>query len=292
MVEEITQSHNTAPFEVGKKPKNQDSGFSSFLKEAQSEFDNKEGKRATLKDPQDSKSASKKEEETNGVLAKGKESSDIKETKKSKNDLTNEEIKTQTKGSKGIHKGNTKDDANEESEDSLANHKLANAKNFAQSSVLSQVLNQQSLSTGNEQSNDKKTNTQKRVKDAKNTLPQDSNGLGTKPTLNKAQSPKTLEDIRHLAQANGLNPSKVEGLKDGIEASAHTKDGTQDNIPESAKHKVQYKIDDDGERVAIIHRGTRKPQNITSKISSIYETFKADTSASTIGSLLGLKDLP
>lgn len=284
MVEEITQSHNIAPFEVGKKPsvKNQDSGFGNFLKEAQNEFSAKEEKTRGVKD---SHKVSKKEEATNNTLAKG---SDSKDTKKTKSNAISEEA--EDKKVKGARKINTKDEGDEKiSEDSLAPYKLANAKNITQgvtSSVLSQALNQQN-STAQNQS--EKTN-----KESKNALPQDSKELSTaKTNLATSKNPKTLEDVRHLAQTNGLNPSKVEALQDDSKASTQSKaqGDAQDEIPESAKYKVQYKTDGE-ERVAIINRGTQKPQNITSKISSIYETIKVDTPMPTLSSLFGLKDLP
>ena len=75
------------------------------------------------------------------------------------------------------------------------------------------------------------------------------------------------------------------------QVQSKAKESSEDVIPESAKYKVQYKLDN-GEYVAVIHRGTQKPQNITTKISSIYESIKTEESMPTLSSLFGLKDLP
>ncbi|MGX3098395.1 hypothetical protein [Helicobacter sp. 23-1046] len=294
MVEEITQSQNIVPFEVGKKPntKSQDSNFSNFLKETQNEFSAKE---SNIKGAQEStskehtskeihaKNADKKEEASKSTLAKGDESKGTKNAK-------GEEL--EQKGvKKTTQKANAKDDGDEVViEDSLSSHKLASAKNVNQNmatSVLSQALNQQKDAS--------QSPAQKANEDTKDTASKDSKDLGaTKGNLANTQSPKTLQDVRNLAQLNGLNPTKVEALQD--EAStpivqSKAKESSEDVIPESAKYKVQYKLDN-GEYVAVIHRGTQKPQNITTKISSIYESIKTEESMPTLSSLFGLKDLP
>lgn len=290
MVEEITQSQNVVPFEIGKKSsaKSQDSGFGNFLKETQSEFSAKEAQERETKGVKASKSG-KKEEVNKDTLAK---SSTDKEIKKTKGSAQSEEIEEkEIKGN--AHKVSTKDESDDKAnEDSLGIYKLSNVKNATQSpttSVLSQVLSQQNTlkedviqAKGEKASGESKTTLS--LKDSK-----DSSIV---KGIENPQSPKTLQDVKNLAQLSGLNPTKVEALQDEkVSVQLKTKEEGQDGVPESAKYKIQYKVDD-GERIAVIHRGTQKPQNITSKISSIYETIKVDSSSPTLSSLFGLKDLP
>lgn len=100
----------------------------------------------------------------------------------------------------------------------------------------------------------------------------------------KDQAPKTLDDVQELAKDKGLNPTK-------ITASSQTQPKSK-ATPESAKQKIQYETENIEDRVAVINRGTKKPQNITSKISNIYEEGKVEQRTATLGSILGLKDLP
>lgn len=290
MVEEITQSQNVVPFEIGKKSsaKSQDSGFGNFLKETQSEFSAKEAQEQETKGVKASKSG-KKEEVNKDTLAK---SSTDKETKKTKGSAQSEEIEEkEIKGN--TPKVSTKDESDDKaSEDSLGIYKLSNVKNTTQSpttSVLSQVLSQQNaLKEDAIQAKNEKASGE-----SKTTLSlKDSKDSSIVKGIENPQSPKTLQDVKNLAQLSGLNPTKVEALQDKkVSVQSKTKEEGQDGVPESAKYKIQYKVDD-GERIAVIHRGTQKPQNITSKISSIYETIKVDSSSPTLSSLFGLKDLP
>ena len=293
MVEEITQSQNTTPFEASKKPntKSQDGNFGNFLKETQSDFSVKESNFKGVQESTPKEHTSKeihaknadKKEASKGTLAKGDESKGTKNTKSE--ELEQKGVK------KPAQKANAKDESDEVViEDSLSSHKLASAKNVNENmvtSVLSQALNQQK--------NTSKSPAQKANEDTKDTAPKDSKDLGvTKGNLANTQSPKTLQDVRNLAQLNGLNPTKVEALQDEVgtsTAQSKTKEASEDAIPESAKHKVQYKLVD-GEYVAVIHRGTQKPQNITTKISGIYESVKTEEPTPTLSSLFGLKDLP
>lgn len=290
MVEEITQSQNVVPFEIGKKSsaKSQDSGFGNFLKETQSEFSAKEAQERETKGVKASKSG-KKEEVNKDTLAK---SSTDKETKKTKGSAQSEEVEEkEIKGN--APKVSTKEESDDKaSEDSLGIYKLSNVKNAPQSpttSVLSQVLSQQNaLKEDVIQAKNEKAGGE-----SKTTLPlKDSKDSSIAKGIENPQSPKTLQDVKNLAQLSGLNPTKVEALQDEkVGVQPKTKEEGQDGVPESAKYKIQYKVDD-GERIAVIHRGTQKPQNITSKISSIYETIKVDSSSPTLSSLFGLKDLP
>ena len=290
MVEEITQSQNVVPFEIGKKSsaKSQDSGFGNFLKETQSEFSAKEAQEQEVKGVKASKSG-KKEEVNKDTLAK---SSTDKETKKTKGSAQSEEIEEKEIKS-NAPKVSTKDESDDKaSEDSLGIYKLSNVKNATQSpttSVLSQVLSQQNaLKEDVIQAKNEKAGGE-----SKTTLSlKDSKDSNIAKGIENPQSPKTLQDVKNLAQLSGLNPTKVEALQDEkVGVQPKIKEEGQDGVPESAKYKIQYKVDD-GERIAVIHRGTQKPQNITSKISSIYETIKVDSSSPTLSSLFGLKDLP
>lgn len=103
----------------------------------------------------------------------------------------------------------------------------------------------------------------------------------------KDQAPKTLDDVQELAKDKGLNPTKITASSQTQEIQPKPK-----VTPESAKQKIQYEMENLEDRVAVINRGTKKPQNITSKISNIYEEGKAEQSTTTLGSMLGLKDLP
>ena len=97
---------------------------------------------------------------------------------------------------------------------------------------------------------------------------------------------KTLEDVQNLAKEKGLNPTRVTALETQEVAQKPKR------TPESAKQKIEYEAENAEDRVAVINRGRQKPKNITSKISNIYEESKAEQGGSTLGSMLGLKDLP
>ncbi|MFC3868003.1 hypothetical protein [Helicobacter equorum] len=101
----------------------------------------------------------------------------------------------------------------------------------------------------------------------------------------KDQAPKTLDDVQELAKDKGLNPTNVSSQAQEIQPKPKA-------TPKSAKQKIQYEMENLEDRVAVINRGTKKPQNITSKISNIYEEGKTEQSVTTLGSMLGPKDLP
>ena len=103
----------------------------------------------------------------------------------------------------------------------------------------------------------------------------------------KDQAPKTLDDVQELAKDKGLNPTKITASSQTQETQLKSK-----ATPESAKQKIQYETENIEDRVAVINRGTKKPQNITSKISNFYEEGKVEQRTATLGSILGLKDLP
>ena len=111
--------------------------------------------------------------------------------------------------------------------------------------------------------------------------------LAPKPVaaINPSDS-KTLEDVQNLAKEKGLNPTRVTALETQEVAQKPKR------TPESAKQKIEYEAENAEDRVAVINRGRQKPKNITSKISNIYEESKAEQGGSTLGSMLGLKDLP
>ena len=121
----------------------------------------------------------------------------------------------------------------------------------------------------------------------KQTLQYQATNIAPKPipAINPEEL-KSLDDVRTLAEDQGLNPTKVTALEQE-EVLPKPK-----RTPESAKQKIQYEAENAEDRVAIINRGTKKPKNITSKISNIYEEGKAEQSGATLGSMLGLKDLP
>lgn len=121
----------------------------------------------------------------------------------------------------------------------------------------------------------------------KQTLQNQATNIAPKPipAINPEEL-KSLDDVRTLAEDQGLNPTKVTALEQE-EVLPKPK-----RTPESAKQKIQYEAENAEDRVAIINRGTKKPKNITSKISNIYEEGKAEQSGATLGSMLGLKDLP
>ena len=103
----------------------------------------------------------------------------------------------------------------------------------------------------------------------------------------KDQAPKTLDDVQELAKDKGLNPTKITASSQTQETQPKSK-----ATPESAKQKIQYEMENIEDRVAVINRDTKKPQNNTSKISNIYEEGKVEQRTATLGSILGLKDLP
>ena len=111
--------------------------------------------------------------------------------------------------------------------------------------------------------------------------------LAPKPVaaINPSDS-KTLEDVQNLAKEKGLNPAAITALETQEVAQKPKR------TPESAKQKIEYEAENAEDRVAVINRGRQKPKNITSKISNIYEESKAEQGSSTLGSMLGLKDLP
>lgn len=121
----------------------------------------------------------------------------------------------------------------------------------------------------------------------KQTLQNQATNIAPKPipAINPEEL-KSLDDVQALAEDQGLNPTKVTALEQE-EVLPKPK-----RTPESAKQKIQYEAENAEDRVAIINRGTKKPKNITSKISNIYEEGKAEQSGATLGSMLGLKDLP
>ena len=132
----------------------------------------------------------------------------------------------------------------------------------------------------------------KRLEDISEKLKDDATGLEESlklyeeaSALNKKLT-KTLEDVQNLAKEKGLNPTRVTALETQEVAQKPKR------TPESAKQKIEYEAENAEDRVAVINRGRQKPKNITSKISNIYEESKAEQGGSTLGSMLGLKDLP
>lgn len=97
------------------------------------------------------------------------------------------------------------------------------------------------------------------------------------------EEPKTLGEVEKIAKAQGLNPSKIT-----LETEKQT--DTPREIPASAKESIKYENENNTDRVAIVQRGTKKPKNITSKISQEYPTKKPDNDSSPSQSLL--KDIP
>ena len=112
----------------------------------------------------------------------------------------------------------------------------------------------------------------------KQTLQNQATNIAPKPipAINPEEL-KSLDDVQALAEDQGLNPTKVTALE-------------QEEVLPKPKRTPEAENAED--RVAIINRGTKKPKNITSKISNIYEEGKAEGSSATLGSMLGLKDLP
>ncbi len=119
-------------------------------------------------------------------------------------------------------------------------------------------------------------------------LPEPQSKLEQKTQLD-SKNPKTLEDVLNLAKEQNLNPTKisaeVELSQDKIAPKPKPK-------PLSATQKIEYEFESKEERVAVINRGVKKPKNITSKISNIYEEAKKDEGAPSLSALLGQKDLP
>lgn len=117
-------------------------------------------------------------------------------------------------------------------------------------------------------------------------LPEPQSKLEQKAQLD-SKDPKTLEDVLNLAKEQNLNPTKISAE---VELS-------RDKIapkpkPLSATQKIEYEFESKEERVAVVNRGVKKPKNITSKISNIYEEAKKDEGAPSLSALLGQKDLP
>ena len=121
----------------------------------------------------------------------------------------------------------------------------------------------------------------------------------TKIPQEEAQAPKTLADVQNLAQAKGLNPSKMSLETQGANAQSLAQEALETqakleakpkSIPASAKEKINYEYENNVDRIAIVQRGTKKPKNITSKISNEYPTKKADDEGK--GSVFSLKDAP
>lgn len=115
------------------------------------------------------------------------------------------------------------------------------------------------------------------------------------------QGVKTLADVQNLAQTKGLNPHKMSLEAQGANAQSlvqealetqvglGTKPVKPKNIPASAKETISYEYENNVDRIAIVQRGTKKPKNITSKISNEYPTKKTDESK---GDIFSLKDAP
>lgn len=117
----------------------------------------------------------------------------------------------------------------------------------------------------------------------------------------EAQGSKTLADVQNLAQAKGLNPSKMSLETQGANAQSLVQEALETeakeakptkpkSIPASAKETISYEYENNVDRIAIVQRGTKKPKNITSKISNEYPTKKADDDSK--GSVFSLKDTP
>ncbi|RDU53028.1 hypothetical protein CQA49_03730 [Helicobacter sp. MIT 00-7814] len=150
----------------------------------------------------------------------------------------------------------------------------------------------QALSTAPESKAQKETPNQNttqnaRIKLAK--LPEPQNKLEQKELDSK--NPKTLEDVLNLAKEQNLNPAKIsaETESESLQTQVAPKPKPK---PLSATQKIEYEFESKEERVAVINRGVRKPKNITSKISNIYEEAKKDEGTPSLSALLGQKDLP
>lgn len=124
-----------------------------------------------------------------------------------------------------------------------------------------------------------------RIKLAK--LPEPQNKLEQKELDSK--NPKTLEDVLNLAKEQNLNPTKISAEAESEQPQIASKPKPK---PLSATQKIEYEFESKEERVAVINRGVRKPKNITSKISNIYEEAKKDEGTPSLSALLGQKDLP
>ncbi|AWK62172.1 hypothetical protein HCN_1540 [Helicobacter cinaedi PAGU611] len=117
----------------------------------------------------------------------------------------------------------------------------------------------------------------------------------TKIPQEETQAPKTLADVQNLAQAKGLNPSKMSLETQGVNAQSLVQEALETqakpkSIPASTKEKINYEYENNVDRIAIVQRGTKKPKNITSKISNEYPTKKANDEGK--GSVFSLKDAP
>lgn len=120
----------------------------------------------------------------------------------------------------------------------------------------------------------------------------------------ESEGEKTLADVQSLAQAKGLNPTKItaqglpESTKNPVVQTLLTQEEVQQTasaqklrtIPDSAKEAINYEYENNTDRIAIVQRGVKKPKNITSKISNVYPEKKSDND--TADAKVSLKDRP
>lgn len=120
----------------------------------------------------------------------------------------------------------------------------------------------------------------------------------------ESEGEKTLADVQSLAQAKGLNPTKItaqglpESTKNPVVQTLLTQEDIQQTtpaqklrtIPNSAKEAINYEYENNTDRIAIVQRGVKKPKNITSKISNVYPEKKSDND--TADAKVSLKDRP
>ncbi|TLD80403.1 hypothetical protein LS68_006485 [Helicobacter sp. MIT 05-5293] len=120
----------------------------------------------------------------------------------------------------------------------------------------------------------------------------------------ETEGEKTLADVQSLAQAKGLNPTKItaqglpETTKNPVIQTLLAQEEAQQSapvqkprtIPASAKEAINYEYENNTDRIAIVQRGVKKPKNITSKISNVYPEKKSDND--TADAKVSLKDRP
>ena len=143
------------------------------------------------------------------------------------------------------------------------------------------------------------------IKDTKAQAPRIATMPMPQAPKEESQATKTLADVQNLAQTKGLNPSKMsletQGtnaqslIQEALETQAglgakEAKPAKPKSIPTSAKETINYEYENNVDRIAIVQRGTKKPKNITSKISNEYPTKKADDDNK--GGIFSLKDTP